>query len=188
MTKEPCQQTRTDTAADRPLDAEKRRDTPNPSETHSPSSAFWPRQSRARRQIEPPTRLDRKHDRHTRTTGGQLTCCRSVASAGCPSCQAHPSSNYLRRLRRRPRRQPAVSAAARACRPLQRRPKPPPQPPRSRRRSATRRNWCRQLDLAVCQSETEPSASSMQSNTERTAFSQITPLPGVVLILNELRS
>ena len=41
-TKEPCHETRTDTAADRPLDAEKRRDTPNPSETHSPSSAFWP--------------------------------------------------------------------------------------------------------------------------------------------------
>ena len=36
----------------------------------APPSEPW--QSRARRQTEPPTRLDRKHDRHTRTTGGQL--------------------------------------------------------------------------------------------------------------------
>ena len=210
-----CQQTRTDTtAADRPPDAEKRRDTQrHPKSFRNPQPQLrLPTPGRAGQGGRPNPRPDSTEsttDTHGRPVGNwQLTCFRSAASAsaGCPSCPAHPSSNYLRRLRRRPRRQPAVSAAARAFRPLQRRrrQKPPPQQPRSRRRSAARKSWCWQLDLAVCQSENgtlgiinaiehrtncffaNDAVTRWCSNTERTAVRKFSPFASRTRKSNEL--
>jgi hypothetical protein len=132
-----CQQTRTDTtAADRPPDAEKRRDTQrHPKSFRNPQPQLrLPTPGRAGQGGRPNPRPDSTEsttDTHGRPVGNwQLTCFRSAASAsaGCPSCPAHPSSNYLHRLRRRPRRQPAVSAAAWACPLIQTRPHLPPLP------------------------------------------------------------
>ena len=187
-----CQQTRTDTAADRPPDAEKRRDTQrHPKPFRKPTAPAPPsdsRQNRARRQTEPPTRLDRKHDRHTRTTaGGQLACCRTMASRAARAARRIPARTICvgcvgGRGGSRPSRSPHGHAGCSSGGQSR---------PRSRLAAAAafRRNRCWQLDLAVCQKSENGTLSIINAIEHRTnCFSQMTPLPSVGRILNELRS
>ena len=129
-TKEPCRQTRTNTATYRPPDAKKVGDAENPlsviSETQSPSTCTGPEKTKTGNRSPYQTRPPDPQRRPTDPPESALTSnCRPIIGL---EVDGAAEVRGLRWLRRRPRRQPAVSAAARACRPLRRRPKPPPRP------------------------------------------------------------
>ena len=127
-TKEPCRQTRTNTATYRPPDAKKVGDAQNPlsviSETQSPSTCRGPEKTKTGNRSPYQTRPPDPQRRPTDPPESALTSnCRPIIGL---EVDGAAEVRGLRWLRRRPRRQPAVSAAARACRPLQRRPKQSP--------------------------------------------------------------
>ena len=182
-----CQQTRTDTtAADRPPDAEKRRDTQrHPKSFRNPQPQLrLPTPGRAGQGGRPNPRPDSTES--TTDTHGR--------SVGNPPAADRRPQRAARAARRIPARTICVGCVGGRG---GSRPSRPPHGHSGRssggggksrlRSSLAAAGGARLVKVGAGNSiwrcvraRTEPSASSMQSNTERTAFSLIVPSPGVL--------